>query len=172
MLIIMKAKHLFLFMALVCLTQGLQAQKYNYYQIFMYNFTRYIQWPLEGQDGDFVIGVMGNSEIVGELQNMAKIKKANGHAISIMVYNSVDDIGKCQMLFIPEGKSKMLDDVRTKIGGQATLLITEKPGLAQEGSGINFIIQDGKLRFELNKAATDQAHLKVSGELSKLAILI
>lgn len=168
----MKLKHFFLFLALFFLTLVSQAQKYNYYQIFMYNFTRYIQWPSADQNASFVIGVLGNSEIVQELQNMAQIKKVNGHSISIAVYNSVDEIGNCQMLFIPEGKSKSMEDVLAKIGSQSTLIITEKPGLGAEGSGINFIVQDGKLRFELNKTATDRANLKVSGELSKLAILI
>ncbi len=168
----MKKKHLFLFITFILLTQVLQAQKYNYYQIFMYNFTRYIQWPPEELSEDFVIGILGNSEIVKELQDMARIKKVNSHNINIKVYNSVEEIGQCQMLFVPEDKSKFIEDVLAKLGNQSTLLITEKPGLGVEGSGINFIVRDGKLRFELNKSATDRANLKVSGELSKLAILI
>ena len=138
----------------------------------MYNFTRYIQWPPEELNEDFVIGILGNSEIVKELQDMARIKKVNSHNINIKVYNSVEEIGQCQMLFVPEDKSKFIEDVLAKLGNQSTLLITEKPGLGVEGSGINFIVRDGKLRFELNKSATDRANLKVSGELSKLAILI
>jgi hypothetical protein len=50
------------------------------------------------------------------------------------------------------------------------LIITEKSGLAQKGSSINFIMQDNKWKFELNEAATQSAGLKVSRELSKLAI--
>ena len=32
-----------------------------------------------------------------------------------------------------------------------TLIITEKPGLAKQGSGINFVIENNKQKFEMNK---------------------
>ena len=40
------------------------------------------------------------------------------------------------------------------------------------GSDINFIERDGRLGFELNQAAINKRKLKVSTELTRLAILI
>lgn len=158
--------------AVVLFSYAAQAQMYNYYQIFMYNFTRYIQWPADKQNGDFVIGVLGNSEVTPRLEKMANSKKVGSQAIKVKEFKSVNDINSCHMIFIPSNKSGELNVVKNKLKGNSTLIITEKEGLGKEGSAINFIVKDGKLRFELNKAATEKAQLKVSGDLAKLAILI
>jgi hypothetical protein len=153
-------------------TTNVQAQKYKYYQMFIYNFTKYIQWPSSAIQNDFVIGVIGKHEIVSELEGMAATKKMNGKSMKVQVFDDVEQIGKCHILFIPDGKSKHLEDILAKTSNQNTLIITERNGLAKEGSAINFVVVNGKLKFELNRAATDKANLKVSGDLAKLAILV
>ena len=52
------------------------------------------------------------------------------------------------------------------------LVVTEENGLGAKGSNINFIMREGKLAFELNQATLNKQNLKVSNELSRLAILI
>lgn len=149
-----------------------QAQDYRFHSVFIYNFTKYIQWPESYQSGDFVISVLGDSPIIQELEKMASTKTAGSQKFSIKKIDNVADLGKGQILFIPNSKSKNLEEVLAKLGGQSTLIITEKPGLGQKGSGINFILVDGKWKFELNKASTEKANLKVSSELTRLAIEI
>jgi len=149
-----------------------QAQDYRFHSVFIYNFTKYIQWPEAYQSGDFVIGVLGDSPIIQELEKMASTKTAGSQKFAIKKMESVADIGKAQIVFIPNARSKNLEEVLAKVGSQSTLVITEKPGLGQKGSGINFILVDGKWKFELNKAATEKSNLKVSSELSRLAIEI
>jgi len=168
----MSFKKIALTVAVVLISYASQAQMYNYYQIFMYNFTRYIQWPDDKQNGDFVIGVLGNSEVVSGLEKMASTKKVGTQSIKVKILSSVNEVNDCHMLFIPSSKSNTLDDVKSSLSSSSTLIITEKEGLGRQGSAINFIVKDGKLRFELNKQATELANLKVSGDLTKLAILI
>jgi hypothetical protein len=81
-------------------------------------------------------------------------------------------IKKCNILYVPSKKSGELTDVLTKVTGLSTLVITEDPGMGAKGSNINFIIKDGKLTFELNQSAFNKQNLKVSNELTRLAILI
>jgi len=149
-----------------------QAQIYNYYQIFIYNFAKYIQWPAEKQSGDFVIGVLGNSPITDKLKEMSQSKKVGIQSIKVVSFQNVDQISNCHILFIPVDQSNYFDAVKSKVQNTSTLLITEEKNLGKKGSNINFIVVDGKLRFELNKMETEKANLKVSSDLTKLAILI
>lgn len=149
-----------------------QAQIYNYYQIFIYNFAKYIQWPAEKQSGDFVIGVLGNSPITDKLKEMSLSKKVGIQSIKVVSFQNVDQISNCHILFIPVDQSNYFDAVKSKVQNTSTLLITEEKNLGKKGSNINFIVVDGKLRFELNKMETEKANLKVSSDLTKLAILI
>ncbi len=148
------------------------SQDYKFHSIFMYNFTKYIEWPDSYKNGDFVIGVLGDSPIVEHLKNMAQVKSVGSQKFTIKVFSNASDISQCHILFIPENNSGKLKDVRSKLKGASTLLITEQDGLATKGSAINFIIKEGKWKFELNKAAAESANLKISSELSRLAILV
>jgi YfiR/HmsC-like len=51
------------------------AQTYQLHSVFMYSFTRYIQWPEESNQGDFEIHVLGDSPILAELKKMSESKK-------------------------------------------------------------------------------------------------
>jgi hypothetical protein len=39
--------------------------------IYIYNFMMRIQWPENKRNGDFVIGIVGNTPLAAELKNMA-----------------------------------------------------------------------------------------------------
>ena len=62
--------------------------------------------------------------------------------------------------------------MRNKDLTEGTLVITDKAGLGEKGSGINFKNVDNKLKFELNQRAVEASNLKVAGALSSMAILI
>jgi hypothetical protein len=154
------------------LVTSLQAQDYKYQSLFVYNFTKYIQWPANGQSADFVIGVLGHSPMVGELEKVSANKTVGIRKIVIRKLATVAEGETCQMVFIPLGSSNKLDAALEAFRNKPILLITEKDGLGKQGSGINFVISEGKMRFELNQAATQGAALKVSSQLASLAIAL
>ena len=148
------------------------AQNYKLHTVFIYSFTRYVIWPEAYNQGDFEILVLGDSPIVGALDEMAKAKKVGERPIKVTRINNPSEIRKCNILFIPASKSTQLPDVMSKVANQSILVITEEPGLGAKGSVINFIMKEGKLAFELNQSAVAKQNFKIANELSRLAILI
>ena len=148
------------------------AQSYKMHTVFIFSFTRYIQWPDAYNGGDFEILVLGDSPIVDELKSMAQVKKVGDRAIKVTKINNASEIRKCNILFIPAAKSPQIAEVLAKITTQSILVVSEEQGLGAKGSNVNFVTKDGKLAFELNQGATTKQGLKVSNELSRLAILI
>ncbi len=151
---------------------SLMAQDKKFHSVFIYNFTKYIEWPSNYSNGEFIIGVLGKSDITANLEQMATIKTVGNQKMVVKVFNSVDQIGKCNMLFIPATQSDQIDNVKSRLLNSATLIISEKNGLGKRGSGINFIVENGRWRFELNRSVVENQNLKVSSELDKLAIVI
>lgn len=152
-------------------TGTVKAQKvdYKYHTVFMYNFTKYIKWPETSTGDEFIIGVMGNSGITEHLQKMAESKTVNGKPIVVKTFNSSKELSNCHMLFLPEARSSELSSLRQLLANHPTLIISEKAGLGEKGSDINFIVNNGRWNFELNQASADMHKLKVSGELTKFA---
>ena len=149
-----------------------QAQDYKRHPLFIFSFTRYVQWPEAYSQGDFEILVLGDSPLIEELKVLAQNKKVGDRPIKVVKINSISEIRKCNMLFIPADKSDKMSEVLQKIDTQSVLLMTEQQGLGAQGSCINFILKDGKLAFELNQAAFTKHNLKASNELTRIATMI
>jgi len=150
----------------------LNAQNYQVHSLYIYSFTKYVKWPPEYGEGDFVIGVLGKSMIKQHLKKMASLKKVGNRLIRVVEYQSKDDIEKCNILFISRNKSDEFAAIREKMKSIPTLILTEKEGLGKKGSAINFIIKDKRLLFEMNKSVIEECGLKISQELVKYAIII
>lgn len=162
---------------MVFFAQYAQAQggDYKFHNIFIYNFTKYIVWPSDYQQGDFVIGVLGASPLTNQLTYWAEKKKVRGvQPIVVKQFDSPNDLRneKVHMFFIPYSKSGYLKYVQEAVEGKPTLIITEKNGLALQGSMINFVVRNGRWTFEINEEATERAGLKVSSELLRVAIRV
>ncbi len=167
----MKKIHSLVFLMALSLVPAF-AQNYKMHSVFIYSFTRYVQWPDAYNQGDFEILVLGDSPILDELKAMAQAKKVGDRVIKVTRISSPTEIRKCNILFVPVEKSGQIDDVIARVDTQSILVVTEEKGLALKGSDINFIVKDGKLAFELNQASVSKQKLKVSNELTRLAILI
>ena len=138
--------------------------------IYIYNFTKYIEWPTEYQEGSFVIGFIGSSSaLLNELSKLASTKKAGNQSIEIRNISKIDDNAKYHIIFILPDNSAQLNEVITKVKGKSTLIITEKPGLVQKGAGINFIVKDNKQKIELSEENINKYKLKVADKLVDLA---
>ena len=138
---------------------------------FIYNFTKYIAWPDKYKEGNFIIGILGPSNFYNDLTSLLSTKTVGTQKFEIKSYkNPAEFVGACQILFIPTENSNMLPELLKNMKGKNTLIITEKPGLAKQGSGINFVIENNKQKFEMNKTNIEKYSLKVSGILTDLAI--
>jgi hypothetical protein len=138
----------------------------------LYNFIKYVQWPNEGEAGEFVIGVIGDENLFNTLKQWYEGKPKGSKKYSIRKLSAPAEAGECQVVYLGKSKSREFDDIKNMITGKSVLTITDSNGLGQKGSCINFKVIDGKLKFELNQAVINTANLKVSSQLSSMAILI
>jgi hypothetical protein len=145
---------------------------YEIYAMMVYNFTKYVQWPDHDKSGEFVIAVIGNTDMFNTLSTWYGGKPKGTKTYIIKKFNSAADLTECHLLFIDKSKSSEFAAANEKVKGKGTLVITDKNGLGEKGSCINFKTVDSKLKFELNQHAVEASNLKVSGALSAMAILI
>lgn len=151
----------------------LAAQEVDYkaYSLFVYNFMKYIEWP-DG-NGEFVVGVLGDSPIIKELQNLAKTKKPRGRTLVVKKITTADEALNCHLVYVSDGKSSLLKQLTEKVKGKPVLIVGEREGLARKGAALSFMTdEDDTLKFEINKAALEKNGLKIPAVLSNLGIII
>jgi len=138
--------------------------------LFIYNFSRLIEWPANYRSGPFVIGVLGASEVTVELEAYTKGKKVGAQDISVIRYKTPQEITTCHILFIPFAKTKQIAEILGILNGKSTLIITEKTGALDEGSAINFVILQDKMKFELKPENAVKFGIKFSSKLQEMSM--
>ncbi|MGK7396956.1 MAG: YfiR family protein [Candidatus Cyclobacteriaceae bacterium M3_2C_046] len=156
---------------LLILSSGFLAPTdYKFHSVYVYNFTKYIQWP--SNNSDIKINIFGNDGTVYKsFQDMADAKSNDGRKILVQQFNSVNALEDCDILFIPYKESSIASKAIEKYQGKGTLIITEREGLINSGSCINFVIVDNRLKFEISKSAIEGAGLKISSQLLQMGIV-
>lgn len=169
----MKLKSVFL--AFVFFTSQAVAQERPVHEIYaamLYNFIKYVQWPDETAPGEFVVGVIGDENLFNTLKTWYDGKPKGNKKYVIRKLENGADAAACQVVYIGKSKNREFENIKASTTGKAILTITDANGLGQKGSCINFKVIDGKLKFELNQGTFTTSNLKVSNQLTSMAILI
>ena len=163
----------FLFMIIATGTAVAQTaeQEASLKAVFIYNFTRYIDWGNITGEPDFVIAVVGSSPMERSIVEIAKTNTVGGKHIVIRHFNKPEEIGFCNILFIPKDCPFALGNILDRIA-RGVVTISEKPGWGRLGTAFNFVLQHDKLKFEANLKAIEDAGVKVSSQLLKLANIV
>jgi hypothetical protein len=146
------------------------ADEYAVKAMFVYNFAKYFDWSALNKRQDFVIGVAGNSSITDKLVELAGRKKLLDHTLKVHVIDHPSDLSGMQIVFIPRGFSHMLEKLVPAAKENSVLIITEEKGSLMKGSHINLMNINGKIRFEMDEKNIRESGMKVSKDLSSLAV--
>jgi hypothetical protein len=168
-----KAFILFFAMAVICNMSRSQTGIPRAQAMFIFNFCRLIEWPVTYRSGPFKIAVLGTTAVADELDAYTKGKKVGTQEIQIIRYKTAEEISSCHILFVPFTRSKQLTEISSALkgAGKSILIISEKSGALDEGSAINFIIQEDKLKFELKGENAVKHGIKVSSKLQEMAMV-
>jgi hypothetical protein len=168
----MKTLNRVLFISFIILLFNINsfAQNEKFKALFMYNFTKYLEWPESYRQGDFIITVIGESALVDELKIIAEKKKVGFQPIIIQKITSLDQINKCHIIYIPESKTSQINEIKNKLSSSSTVIISDNPGAIAKGAGINYVVNSGKQVFEISKSNLEKQNIKVGADLLSLGI--
>lgn len=155
---------------------ALPSQDMDYTQnvkaVFIYNFTKYMNWLDSEPSATFNIAVIGESEITEPLRLIAEKRHVDQRDIQVKRCERADQMNRCHILFIPESKKGQLNSIIDKIRYQNTLVISEIEGALSSGVMINFLLLENRIKFEINLGAMKKSGFQPSSELLKLAVRI
>jgi hypothetical protein len=148
------------------------AQDAKYKAMFIYNFTKQIEWPASVKTGDFIICIVNQNDVLNNIKTLTSGRTVGAQPITVVGVKSVDEISKCHILYLSfaDSKSDKLESAIAKLGATPALIVSDRPGALKNGSCINFLIVDDKIKFELNKTAVSERKLQISSQLESAAL--
>jgi YfiR/HmsC-like len=142
---------------------------------YLFNFARFIEWPadvFDKADAPMNFCALGRSRVVDELDSSIGGKNINGHTIMVKHLHGTDEIKGCHLVFLAASAGKQQQKLLQAAKGSSVLLVAETSGFARAGGTINFIMENGRLIFEVNINAAENSHLKISSKLLALARIV
>ena len=164
--------------ALCFLAVVAQAQSATEYQVkaaFLFNFARFVEWPAEAfptADAPLQICILGQDPFGADFEQMIVDKSVNGHRMEIAHPEGVPQARACHILFIAFSEKPRLREILQGLRGTSVLTVGEVPGFVQMGGIINFVLDDNRVRFEINQRAAQLVRLKLSARLLTVAKLV
>jgi YfiR/HmsC-like len=149
---------------------------------FIYNFANLVQWPSASfaqPDSPIVIVIFGEDHFGTTLDHALEGKKVNARPFVIKRARSISELQRtlgsqkeCQILYVSSSEMPHLGEAIQVLKGAPVLTIGETPGFARSGGIINLILEDNKVRFEVNVQAAKEADLNISSRLLALARIV
>jgi hypothetical protein len=137
---------------------------------FLYKFAGYVDWPagvFAASDSPLVFGVLGDSSIAEELDRAAGGRSIEARPLRVKRLQAGDDFADVNVLFVATGSATA--DALRATDARPMLVVTESESALTKGSVINFIVVDGRVRFEISTAGAEQRGLKLSSRLLAVA---
>lgn len=140
--------------------------------LFMYKFMQTMEWP-EGKSQEYYqISVVGDVNLLNELQGVTAGKSLNKKEIRVVNYTSDTDLKDINIIFLSQNLSDLFPDFYQLSLDNSVLLVTESSGLARKGAGVNFYQKGEKIRFEMNLATLEKSQINTSRSIRDIAKLV
>jgi len=187
---------IFLALALLSMAIVVKAQddstvnrEYQIKAAFLYNFLKFVDWPKEklaDSNEPVSIGIIGKDPF-GNAFAPVKDKENKGRKVTIKRFKTFEELKKsgekdkslldremealrkCHLLFISSSEKEMLKEIIDAVKDHSILTVADTQGFLESGGIINFIMEEQKVRFEINVTNARQAKLQIRSQLLRLA---
>jgi hypothetical protein len=152
--------------------QSRDSTEYEVKAAFLYNFAKFVEWPegaFHGSDDALTFCVLGEDPFNGALDRAVSGKIIDGHPLRVSRPRQISDLRSCKILFLAASERKNLPQLLASLRGAPVLTVGDSEHFIQAGGMIGFLIDDNKVKFEINVRATGDARLSASSKLLALA---
>ena len=139
---------------------------------FVLKLLNFVQWPSEAGGHDLIIGFIGADATSDSLQRQVAGQSVNGRRVVVRRLGLDGDLKACQVVFVGASEGKNTQSVLERVRGTSVLTVGESAGFGQHGGIVNLLLNEGRIRFEVNPHAAEQAHLQISSRLLSLATIV
>lgn len=157
------------------LQEGRRPSEYQVKAALILNVAKFVEWPagqFKDADDPLVFGVLGRDPFSDALEKTFRDQKVGGRHFVIRRAALVQELGKCQLVFVSESERDRLGPILEALGKLRALTIGEGDGFAAAGGVLGFVREAKRIHFEINPTAAERSELKISSKLLKLARIV
>lgn len=146
--------------------------EYRVKAAFLYRFAGYVSWPATAfarPDAPLTIAVIGAEAVAAELEKAVVGRTVSNRLVEVKRLHPGDPLTGVHVLFVSKTNAAQLAQLAKTAQANSTLTVTESEGALRQGSVINFILADQRVRFEISLDSAEKSGLKLSSQLLAVA---
>jgi hypothetical protein len=183
------------FLADAANAQTTTAKEYQLKAAFLFNFISFVdgdRFNLSAEEAKankpkppIIIGILGKDPFENAF-DLLKGKEVKDRPVTVKRFKSLDEckdaeghlppqhpdlaaIKTCHVLFVCPSEKDRLKSLMDPLRTAGILTVADVPGFLEAGGMIDFVIEDNKVRFDVNSTATARSKLEIRSKLLRLA---
>ncbi|HEY1464170.1 MAG TPA: YfiR family protein [Terriglobales bacterium] len=159
---------------------GMQAQSskvsdYDVKAAYLFNFGRFVEWPADAatdKRSAFTFCILGPDPFGPNLDRLLAGETISGKSLAVKRISNAQDSAGCQILFMSKEEEGRLSKIMETLNKESVLTVSDIPEFSKHGGMIQFVVEENRVRFEVNLDATQRAGLTLSSDLLKVATAV
>lgn len=141
---------------------------------FLYKFLSFIEWPngSVAVERPLTIGVVGADDIAAKLERIVPGRNVEGKPVTVRRLQGGELPGDIDLVFVGRAGEQGLRRLVPSARQQSTLVVCESVRKLPPGCAINFVLTDGRVRFEVSQRAAEDSGLRLSSRLLSVALRV
>ncbi|MDB6128421.1 MAG: YfiR family protein, partial [Verrucomicrobia bacterium] len=143
--------------------------------VFLFNFAQFVAWPAASfpdAQAPLVIGVLGKDPFGSILDDVVHGEKVKGRPILIRRFSRVQDVDRCQILFISQSENDRLTQDCAALKSRPVLTVSDIKDFAQRGGMIEFVQEKERIRFRIALQRARSESIEISAKLLRPAEVV
>ena len=143
--------------------------------VFLFNFAQFVAWPTATfSDGQtpLVIGILGKDPFGAILDQVVQGEKVKGRPIEVRRFSRVQDVDRCQILFISQSENDRLTQDCAALKSRPILTVSDIKDFARRGGMIEFVEDKERIRFRIALQRARSESLEISAKLLRPAEVV
>ncbi|HYX24364.1 MAG TPA: YfiR family protein [Thermoanaerobaculia bacterium] len=147
------------------------ASEYAVKAAFLYNFTKFVDWPprvFTDERSPLKICVLG-ADPFGKALRSFMDEEVGGRRLQLLRVDTLNNPAACHVLFVSRSERDRLPQILAAVRGAPVLTVADTPEFLDDGGMVNFVLEGGKVRFEIDPEAAERSGIRISSKLLALA---
>jgi hypothetical protein len=139
--------------------------------MFVYNFLKFVEWPVDASAGTkdpFVVLIIGEGVTADATERFLESKTIGDRPLVVRRIRWDQSLVGARAAFIVEQDAKKLRRILEAAAAAGVLTIGEGESFTTRGGVIGLLVEDRKVRFDVDTTAAQVARLRVSSKLLAL----
>lgn len=155
--------------------QDAPSLEYQVKAVFLLRIAQFVEWPARPAQpalAPFIIGILGNDPFGPVLDQVVAGEHVAGRPIVVRRFAGPESLRASDLLLVASSHRAATDRVLKHVAGVPTLTVADFEGFVGQGGAVELYLEEGRVRFRIDRAAAEAAGLGVRSQLLRAASLV